>query len=89
MARRRTTFGKLQRDRDKQAKAQAKIERRITRAEQSEDEEPESATTAGQPDQSAVLAALADLHAAYDDGQISLDDFEVKRDELRNLLRID
>ncbi|HMG45096.1 MAG TPA: hypothetical protein VK611_27435 [Acidimicrobiales bacterium] len=90
MARRRTTFGKLQRDRDKQAKQKAKIERRITRAEQSTDEEPEETVQpAGQPDQSAVLAALADLHAAYDDGQLSLDDFEVKRDELRNSLQID
>lgn len=89
MARRRTTFGKLQRDRDKQAKQKAKQERRIERAEQSADEGPETATPAGQPDQSAVLAALADLHAAYDDGQISLDDFEVKRDELRNSLQID
>lgn len=89
MARRRTTFGKLQRDRDKQAKAQAKIERRTTRAESSTDEETDSAAQAGQPDQSTVLAALADLHAAYDDGQISLDDFEVKRDELTSLLRID
>ena len=89
MARRRTTFGKLQRDRDKQAKAQAKIERRTTRADRSTDEETDSADQAGQPDQSTVLAALADLHAAYDDGQISLDDFEVKRDELTSLLRID
>jgi len=89
LARRRTTFGKLQRDRDKQAKAQAKIERRTTRAERSTDEETDSADQAGQPDQSTVLAALADLHAAYDDGQISLDDFEVKRDELTSLLRID
>jgi hypothetical protein len=79
----------LQRDRDKQAKQKAKIERRQERAEQSTDEEPTTATTAGQPDQSAVLTALADLHAAYDDGQISLDDFEEKRDELRNSLRID
>ena len=89
MARRRTTFGKLQRDRDKQAKQKAKQERRQERAEQSADEDPETAGPAGQPDQSAVLAALADLHAAYDDGQISLDDFEVKRDELRNSLQID
>ena len=89
MARRRTTFGKLQRDRDKQAKAKAKIERRTTRAEQSTDEDEETVEPAGQQDQAAVLAALADLHAAYDDGQISLDDFEVKRDELRNALRID
>ena len=91
MARRRTTFGKLQRDRDKQAKQKAKMERRITRSETSPDDESaeETVSTAGQPDQSAVLTALADLHAAYDDGQISLDDFEERRDELRNSLRID
>jgi len=89
VARRRTTFGKLQRDRDKQAKQKAKIERRTTRSEQSTDEETEAVEPAGQPDQSAVLTALADLHTAYDDGQISLDDFEVKRDELRNSLQID
>jgi hypothetical protein len=89
VARRRTTFGKLQRDRDKQAKQKAKIERRTTRAEVSTDEEQEAVEPAGQPDQATVLAALADLHAAYDDGQISLDDFEVKRDELRDKLRID
>jgi hypothetical protein len=32
VARRRTTFGKLQRDREKQAKAKAKLERRAARA---------------------------------------------------------
>jgi hypothetical protein len=88
LARRRTTFGKLQRDRDKQARAQAKIERRQSRAEQSADEDPESAPS-GAADQSAVLDALAKLHAAYDDGQISLDDFEEKRAELTSRLRVD
>jgi hypothetical protein len=35
------------------------------------------------------LDALAKLHVAYDDGQISLEDFEVRRDELRDSLQID
>ena len=89
MARRRTTFGKLQRDRDKQAKQKAKSERRAERAEQSPTDEDETVTPAREVDQEAILAALAALHAAYDDGQISLDDFEVRRDELRNSLRVD
>jgi len=88
VARRRTTFGKLQRDRDKQAKQKAKSERRAERAEASTDED-ETVTPAREVDQEAILAALAELHAAYDDGQISLDDFEVRRDELRNSLQVD
>lgn len=86
MARRRTTFGKLQRDRDKQAKAKAKIERKAARAERSSDEEESGG---GEIDQAAVLAELAALHASYDDGEISLEDFEERRDKLRNSLRID
>jgi hypothetical protein len=88
VARRRTTFGKLQRDRDKQAKQKAKIERRAERAEASTDED-ETETPVREVDQEAILAALAELHAAYDDGQISLDDFEIRRDELRNSLQVD
>jgi hypothetical protein len=86
VARRRTTFGKLQRDRDKQAKARAKIERKAARAEQSPDDEDGGA---GEVDQAKVLAELAALHTSYDDGEISLEDFESRRDELRNLLRVD
>lgn len=88
MARRRTTFGKLQRDRDKQAKARAKIERKAARAEQTpgEDEEEDGPR---EVDQATILAQLAALHSSYDDGEISLDDFETRRDELRSLLRVD
>lgn len=86
MARRRTTFGKLQRDREKQAKAQAKLERRAARAAErtASDDEP-----TGDVDQAAILDELAALHAAFDDGKMSIDDFEARRDELRSSLRID
>lgn len=86
MARRRTTFGKLQRDREKQAKAKAKLERRAARAAErpSSDDAP-----AGDVDQAAILDELAALHAAFDDGKMSIDDFEARRDELRSALRID
>jgi hypothetical protein len=88
VSRRRTTFGKLQRDRDKQAKARAKIERRQERSEQGDDTD-EPATPAPVVDQAAVLAQLADLHAAFDDGKISFDEFESRRDELTSKLRVD
>lgn len=87
MARRRTTFGKLQRDRDKQAKAKAKIERKAARAEERSSSDDEAG--GGEVDQAAVLAELAKLHASYDDGEISLEDFEARRDELRDALRVD
>ena len=87
MSRRRTTFGKLQRDRDKQAKQRAKQERRAERSEQSDDEleVPEEPVV----DQNAVLEKLAELHAAFDDGKIGFDDFEAQRDELTSQLRIE
>jgi hypothetical protein len=91
VSRRRTTFGKLQRDRDKQAKAKAKQERRQHRADPDEQapDDGEAAAPAPEVDQAAVLAQLADLHAAFDDGRISLEDFEARRDELTSQLTID
>jgi hypothetical protein len=86
VSRRRTTFGKLQRDRDKQAKAQAKLERKAQRAEQSDEQQPEAAPDV---DQAKVLAQLAELHAAFDDGKMGLEDFEARRDELTSQLRVD
>lgn len=88
MSRRRTTFGKLQRDRDKQAKAQAKLERRQGRAEQGDGDDDDGAPVP-EADQAVVLAQLADLHAAFDDGRISFDDFEARRQELTSQLRVD
>jgi hypothetical protein len=88
VSRRRTTFGKLQRDRDKQAKQKAKQERRAERAEQGDEPEEEVAPPP-EVDQATVLAKLADLHAAFDDGKIGFDDFELQREELTSQLRID
>ena len=88
MSRRRTTFGKLQRDRDKQAKQRAKQEKRAERSEQG-DEPEEVEAPAPAVDQASVLEKLAALHAAFDDGKIGFDDFEARRDELTSQLRID
>jgi hypothetical protein len=86
VSRRRTTFGKLQRDRDKQAKQRAKEEKRQQR---SSDEEPAADEAPAPVDQSKVLDQLAKLHEAYDDGQLDLDDFEARRAELTSLLHVD
>lgn len=87
MSRRRTTFGKLQRDRDKQAKQRAKEEKRHSKGQ--DDDEVVEEAPAPQVDQSKVLDQLAKLHEAYDDGQLELDDFEARRAELTSLLHVD
>jgi hypothetical protein len=87
MANRRTTFGKLQRERDKKEKALIKAERRAARLEDKGEERAEPATATG--DQDALLEALADLHRRFEDGGISIDDFEERRDQLTSRLRVD
>jgi hypothetical protein len=84
MAKKRTTFGKLQRERDKQQKQMAKRDRRINRDDDVVDDDADAPTA--QYDEAQTLAALAALHEAFDDGRISLDDFEAQRDELRQRL---
>lgn len=84
MAKKRTTFGKLQRERDKQQKQMAKRDRRINRDDDVVDDDTDEPTA--QYDEAQTLAALAALHEAFDDGRISLDDFEAQRDELRQRL---
>ena len=86
MSKQRATFSKRQRDQDKQAKAAAKRERRASRPG-SEDATPVDTTASH--DQEGVLAALASLHQSYDDGEVGLEDFEVRRDELRSRLRVE
>ena len=80
---RRTTFGKMQRDREKKAKAAAKEERRRERLSGGDDEEtPEEVAPAGdgpELSQAEVIERLEALHARYDDGQISFDDFEEQK----------
>lgn len=86
MARQRTTFGKIMREREKQQRAQAKAEKRAERsAEVDEDLEEEIS----EHDEGDVLASLAKLHEAYDNEQIDFDTFEERRAELMSRLKID
>ena len=85
MARQRTTFGKIMREREKQQRAQAKIEKR---AERSTDEDEEIEEVA-EHDQDDVLASLAKLHEAFDNEQIDFDTFEERRAELMARIKVD
>jgi hypothetical protein len=88
MARQRTTFGKIMREREKQQRAQAKQEKRAERAAEVEGDE-ETVEEIPTHDQDDVLASLAKLHEAYDAEQIDFDTFEERRAELMSRLKID
>lgn len=82
MAARGTTFAKQERDRAKKAKAALKRERREAR----DSEAPEAPVpdTSGEGDVSPeeLLRLVKELHDAYADERISLEDFEERKQEL-------
>jgi hypothetical protein len=82
MAKSRSTFGKIQREQDKRARAKEKQERREERKE----EALERATTpadSGSVDESKILLELAKIHEDLAEGRISFEDFEERQEELR------
>lgn len=85
VAKQRSTFGKLERQRAQQATAKAKHERRTARS--AEGSEPRPAPPTDPAEEAAILDKFAKLQAAFDDGQINLEDFEVRRNELRDRLQ--
>ena len=82
MATRGTTFAKQERDRAKKAKAALKRERR--EAHDSEAAETPVPDTSGEGDVSPeeLLRLVKELHDAYADERISLEDFEERKQEL-------
>ena len=87
MATRRTSFGKLQRDRAKQAAQQAKRERRLEKGTE-EDAEiviPEE----GEIPAEQLLVLIEQIHKQYDDKLIDFDEFEERKAELMARLVID
>ncbi len=84
MGSQRTTFAKMQREKEKKAKAAAKRAARIDRAERSADES--SQPPAGKRETASaedLMNAMSQLHKQYDDGKIKLDDFDEQRAELQ------
>jgi hypothetical protein len=85
VARARSTFGKLQRDQAKKDRAKAKAEDRQMRREDKAAAAAEATDTpsAEEVDQTKLLEQFAALHEDLAEGRISLDDFEVRQEELR------
>lgn len=90
MAKRRTTYGKMERDRAKRAKAAAKRERRQERAEAGDDaaEEEADAPETPQVPQEKVLDQLARAHERFDAGELSFEEFEEQKASLLELLDV-
>ena len=85
MARARSTFGKLQRDQAKKDRARAKMDDRQSRREDkaADDSGANGSSSSEVVDQTRLLEQFAALHEDLADGRISLDDFEVRQEELR------
>jgi hypothetical protein len=86
VAARRTTFGKIQRDREKKAKALAKRDRRLERSDNPLDDDDENApatsTDGGAVSEAEVIERLQQLHQRFDDGDIEFEDFEKQKADL-------
>jgi hypothetical protein len=88
MAKSRESAGRREREQAKRAKANAKRERRQARSEEDDTEAP-GESPGEVVDQTALLAEIERLHAAYEDEQISFDEFEERRAELLAKLQVD
>jgi hypothetical protein len=88
MATQRTTYGKRERDRAKQAKAAAKRERRQDRSANPATPEPESASTE-ELTPAQLFAEIEEVHRAFAAEEITHEDFEEKKAELLARLPID
>lgn len=87
MSKQRATAGKRQRELNKQAKAAAKRDRRQRLAE-------EAAAAPGDGDRSEtptgeLLDLIEALHRQFEDGQISFEVFEQRKEELFARLQVD
>jgi hypothetical protein len=93
MSAQRTSFGKLERDRNKKARAAAKRERRQGRGSEPDAASDDSRSTAGSGsgagDSTEVLELLAAVHERFEEGAISFDELEERKAELLARLEID
>ncbi len=88
MAARRTTFGKLERDRAKKAKAASKRERREERLAAASPPDP-APPEVERLTQAEVFERLTRLHERFDDGDIAFEEFEKQKSRLLECLALD
>lgn len=84
MAKQRSTFAKLQRDLDKKAKTAAKAERRANKSTEPEEDAPQVELL----DESVVMEEMAKLQVALEEGTLSMDEFQSRREALTSRLQI-
>ena len=89
MGAQRTSFSKLQRDRDKKAKAAAKRERRQERAASTGSEESEPAADGGELSAEDLLKAIESIHQRFEAGAITYEEFEEEKVALLSRLPVD
>lgn len=92
MAGQRSSFGKLQRDRDKKAKAAAKRSRRQDGTDESAAVEDGVVQTPGGGQQMTtpeLLERIADIHQQFEAGTISYELFEETKADLMSRLAVD
>jgi hypothetical protein len=91
MARARSTFGKLQRDQAKKDRARAKMDDRQSRREDKAADDLDGIDNGSGEvvDQTRLLEQFARLHEDLADGRISLDDFEIRQEELRSKMVVE
>ncbi len=76
-----SSIGKRQRERQKLERAQVKAERRAVRqAAGAEATDPATLSPRGEPE---LIDDLRVLQQAFEDGEMSPEDFEVRRDRIR------
>lgn len=86
MTRGRSTFGKHDREQQKRAKAKAKAERRVARQSAEPEPGPEPASGATEAE---LMEQLGSVQRSLEAGEISLEEFEVRQEQIRSeLLRV-
>jgi hypothetical protein len=91
MATQRTSFNKLQRDRDKQEKAAAKRDRRQSRATATDEEQAlgETPATGNEPSAQELLDEVEKVHRQFDAGDIDFETYENTKTLLLSQLPVD
>lgn len=80
------TFAKKMREKERREKAAAKMARRAERQAASAEAAAEAPAPAPAVDEEAIIAALGELHAKFDRGDMSFEDFSEAKDELTQRL---
>jgi len=86
----RSSFGKREREQAKRAKAAAKRDRKQQPASLDPSDEPETVAPEGAGlSTDELLAMIADVHAQYEAGSISFEEFEEARNDFQSRLIVD